>query len=86
MSAVSPDLHLVAGIAYGSEGIAPTDSSRCPYSRAIDGVPSACVTGSGGGFCSGFFGSVRTGERSFLVDCIEDDASMLRVLGVRRRR
>ena len=81
-----PELRLVDAIRYGSEGIQPVDSSRCPYSRATDGFPTACITGSGGGFCQGLLGSVRVGERSFLVDCLETDESTRKTLGVRRRR
>ena len=83
---MTPELQLVDAIRYGSEGIMPTDSSRCPYSRATGYFPTACITGSGGGCCSGLLGSVRVGERSFLVDCLETDATMLSMLGVPRRR
>ena len=86
MSASSPELRLVDAISYGSEGLAPTDSSHCPYSRATDGSPTCCIMGSGGGCCSGLLGSVRVGPRSFLVDCIESDESMLATLGVQKRR
>lgn len=51
---------LVRCQSHGSEGLAPVDDRECPYFQQYH-VETTCISGSGGSFCGGFYGTTADG-------------------------